>query len=223
MGRSGRFVGLACARRRDVVAHRTSVSPSSPRKRCNNCPGVARHGSSSTRPRPALAGGAGYRPRRRISEICQACLKIIVALLLIGLLQRLLGELVDLRVAIAADVIASAVALLVAATDDVLENVVALERGRRPTEQVERGIISACCGDAGEELRFGLGKKVDLHADARQHADDRLADRLVIDVAVVRAIHLHLEAFRIAGFGEQFLRGFGIEGDALEVLRIRIE
>src|SRR5687768_17921042 len=41
-----------------------------------------------------------------------------------------------------------------------------------------------------------LGVEIDLDADAREHRGDGLADRLVIDVAIVRAVHLDLEAVR---------------------------
>jgi hypothetical protein len=55
-------------------------------------------------------------------------------------------------------------------------------------------------------------------ADASQHADDRLTDRGVVDVAVVRAIHGHLEAVGVAGFRQELLGAIGIDLRPCEVL-----
>ena len=145
----------------------------------------------------------------------------LVALLFVRLLQGLARQRVDLRIAIVADIVAAPVGLRVAAAHDVLEDVEALERRWRPAQEIERRIEAARRRDGCEEFRFRLGVEVDLDPDAREHADHRLADLLVVDIAVVRAIHLHFEAVRIAGLGEQFLRGGGVEGKAMEVLRQR--
>ena len=64
--------------------------------------------------------------------------------------------------------------------------------------------------ELGEELALGLGQKIYLHADPREHARDDLTNLLVIDITVVRAIELDIEALRIAGFRKQCLRRFGI-------------
>src|SRR5580700_2174589 len=125
-GRSGPFVGLACAAamRRRIARASVHLHPGKDVIiiRALHDVRLLRH-----------APGQGLLVQRDIGHVVEqgdlpGLLEDVVALLLIGLLQRLLGELVDLRIAIIADVIASAVALLVAAADDVLEDVVALER-----------------------------------------------------------------------------------------------
>ena len=96
-----------------------------------------------------------------------------------------------------------------------------VERAGRPAEQIERGLVAAGLQHLGEILRLGLRQQVDLDADAGQHADHRLADRGVVDVAVVRAIHRDFEAVGIAGFGQQLLGAVGIEFRPGEILRQR--
>jgi hypothetical protein len=64
--------------------------------------------------------------------------------------------------------------------------------------------------------RFDFG----LNADAREHLRDRLADLVVVDVAVVRTVQGQPEAIRIAGLREQLAGALGIEGFGLERGRI---
>src|SRR5712691_9134249 len=61
----------------------------------------------------------------------------VVALFGIDLAEDLAGEVFDLGIAIAAEIELPAVAILVAAADDVVEHVQRIERARRPAEQVE--------------------------------------------------------------------------------------
>ena len=55
--------------------------------------------------------------------------------------------------------------------------------------------------------------------DAGEHADNRLADRLVIHVAIVRAIHADFEAVRIACVRQQLLGAVRIVFRTHEILR----
>ena len=60
------------------------------------------------------------------------------------------------------------------------------------------------------KLANGIAFSFTRDAGLGPHADQRLADLLVVDVAVVRAVERELEAVRIAGLGEQLLRAAGI-------------
>ena len=62
---------------------------------------------------------------------------------------------------------------------------------------------------------LGLRQQLDLDPDARPHGHDGLAYALVVDVAVVGAIHADLETVRIAGLDDQLFRRFGIVGKPL--------
>ena len=85
-----------------------------------------------------------------------------------------------------------------------------IRRGRGPAEQEERSLEAAGLEHFCEILRLRLRQQVHLDADARQHADDGLADQGVVDVAVVRAIHRHFEAVGIAGLRQQLLGTLGV-------------
>src|SRR3546814_2600795 len=60
----------------------------------------------------------------------------------------------------------------------------------------------------------------DLHPDAGEHRGHRLADALVVHVAIVRAVQGHREALGVAGLGKQRLGLLGIVGQTLVQLRI---
>jgi hypothetical protein len=151
-------------------------------------------------------------------EDVEALLDQGVALGLVGLALDLVGDLVDLRIAVAREVPAAAARLVAGlpAADDLVEDIVAVQRGRGPAEQVERGVVVRR-QDLGEVLGLRLGVEVHLDVDARQHRDHRLADRLVVDVAVVRAIHGQREPVRVAGLGHQLLGLLEVGGRALEL------
>src|SRR5262245_24445228 len=141
----------------------------------------------------------------------------VVALLGIGLHQDLLVERVDLGIAISAEIEGSTFAVGVATTDDVLDHIPAVERARRPAEQAKGAVVFARGEDFLEVLGLRLGVELHLDLDAREHLRDGLTDRLVVDVAVVGAVHLHLEAVRIARFPHQLLGGGHVVGPALEL------
>ena len=98
----------------------------------------------------------------------------------------------------------------------VVEHVPGIEAARRPAQQVEAD-VELRRQHLAEVFRLRLGVQVHLDADLGEHADHRQADRLVVDVAVVRAIHADLEAVRIAGLGQQLLRLVRVQREALEV------
>ena len=76
-----------------------------------------------------------------------------------------------------------------------------------PTQHVEVGLKVV---DQREVLRLGFGIQVHRHADLRQHPDSRLTDRLIVDIAVVRAIQLDREAVAVTCFFHQRLGCFDI-------------
>src|SRR5262245_54248495 len=147
----------------------------------------------------------------------------LVALLGVGLDEDQLVELRYPRIAPTAQVESGAFAVGVAAADDVLEDVPAVERSRRPAEKTEGAIVLARCQDLLKILCLRLGVELHLDVDARKHLRHRLADPLVVDVAIVRAIHDHLEAVGVAGFRQQLLSRGHIVGVALELGRAGIK
>jgi hypothetical protein len=84
-----------------------------------------------------------------------------------------------------------------------VEDILAVEGRHAPAEQVEVGLPVL---DQREVQRPRLRHQVHVDPDPAQHADQRLADRLVVDVAVVRAVQVDREAVGIAGLGHQRLR-----------------
>jgi hypothetical protein len=66
--------------------------------------------------------------------------------------------------------------------------------------------------DLVEVQRFRLGVERDVDADPLQHRHDRRADRLVVDVTVVRAVQGDREAFGVPGVLEQLFRLLRIVG-----------
>src|SRR6202043_1628440 len=98
----------------------------------------------------------------------------------VGLAQDFSGEGLYLLSAVATEIELSAVALLVAAADDIVEHVPPVERAGRPAEQIERRVVASRCQYLGEIFGLGLSQQVDLDADARQHRGDGLTDRLVV-------------------------------------------
>src|SRR5436190_2911768 len=147
----------------------------------------------------------------------------LVTLLGVRIHQDQLVELGDPGIAVAAEVEGAAFAVGIPAADDVLDHVPAIERARRPAQQIERGVVLV--GRAGflEVLRLRHGVELHLDVDAGEHLRHGLTDALVVDVAVVRAIHRDLEAAGIAGIGQQLLRGGDVIGVALELGRTRVE
>src|SRR5208282_1874961 len=77
------------------------------------------------------------------------------------------------------------------------------------------------CVDFGEVFSLCLGKQIYLDANAREHGDDRLADRLVIDIAVVWTVEPDLEPIGIAGFGDQLLGAGRVIGISFVERRIK--
>ncbi len=88
-----------------------------------------------------------------------------------------------------------------------LERIERVEGRHAPAEHVGAGVVLEDLRDVG-----GEGDRVELDAQARlgPHADQRLADFLVVDVAVVRAVEGELEAVRVTGLGDQLPRRGGI-------------
>ena len=84
----------------------------------------------------------------------------------------------------------------------------------RPAQHVEIGVVGGG-GDLAEELGLGLRRQVDLDADLGEHGGDGGADRLVVLIAVVRAVHAEGEAVGVAGLGHQGLGLFQVELRAL--------
>ena len=82
----------------------------------------------------------------------------------------------------------------------------AVEGGGGPADEVEARVVAVLGEHLAEVLRLGLREQGDLHPDLGEHRSDGLADPLVVDVAVVGAVHGELEAVRIAGLGQQLLR-----------------
>ena len=93
--------------------------------------------------------------------------------------------------------------------DEEVEDVVRVEGRNTPAEHVELGGLVL---DQREMLRLRLGVEIHLHADLAEHADSRLADRLVIDVAVVRAVQRDREAVTVTRLGHQRLCGGHVIG-----------
>jgi hypothetical protein len=62
-----------------------------------------------------------------------------------------------------------------------------------------------------------LRVEVDADVDPREHLHDREADLFVVDVAVVRAVHVNVEAVLIAGVTQQLARALGIMARPLDV------
>src|SRR5204863_1262978 len=122
----------------------------------------------------------------------------LVTLLGVRLHQDQLVELGDPGIAVAAEVEGTAFAVGIPAADDVLDHVPAIERPRRPAQQIERGVVLVCRAGFLEVLRLRHGVELHLDVDAGEHLRHGLTDTLVVDVAVVRAIHRDLEAAGIA-------------------------
>ena len=76
-----------------------------------------------------------------------------------------------------------------------------------PAQQVE---IRVEVGDQREVLRPRRGREVHGDPDLRQHADGGLADRLVVDVAVIGAVELHGEAVAVARLLHQGAGGLDV-------------
>ncbi len=143
-----------------------------------------------------------------------------IALGHIGFDQHLIGNFIHLLVAVAAEIGFTARGFrIVAAAHDVVENVVGVKRAGSPAQQIERCLETTGFQYLGEILRLGLRQQINLDADTGQHADDRLADRGIIDVAVVGAIHRDFETVGIAGFRQKLFGPFRIELRSGEILR----
>lgn len=143
----------------------------------------------------------------------------LVAPGLVHLRADLRRQLVHLRVGVAAEV--PGADLRGGRVEQVVENVVAVIGRGGPGVQVEAGVARQ---HLLEEQRPGLGLQVHLDVDARQHRGHGLADRLVVDVAVVGAVHRQLEAVLVAGLLHQRLGLVDIEGQALvEALVIAVD
>src|SRR6476620_8347463 len=128
----------------------------------------------------------------------------LVALTLVVLDKDLVGQLIMLLIAVIAEIGFAARRLrVIAAAFDIEQDVVAVEGPGSPSEKIERRLVIAGFQNLGEVLRLGLSHQVDLDTHAGEHPDNRLADRLVIHVAIVRAIHSDFEAVRIACFRQQ--------------------
>jgi hypothetical protein len=117
----------------------------------------------------------------------------------IALAERHGGQPVDLAVAVAAEIEPCAIAFVVPASGDIVEYVPGIERRRRPPEQIERAVLAAAGQHLLEEKRLGLRVQADANVDPREHLHDREADLLVVDIAVVRAVHHNVEAVLITG------------------------
>jgi hypothetical protein len=85
-----------------------------------------------------------------------------------------------------------------------------------PAQHVE---IRLQVGDQREVLRPRQGREVRGDPDLGQHADGGLADRLVVDVAVVGAVELDREPVAIAGLRHQGARGLDVIGGVCVHLR----
>ena len=83
---------------------------------------------------------------------------------------------------------------------------------RRPAEHVEAGVAAQDLRKVGS---LGLCNEVDLDADLRQAGRHALADLAVVHVTVVRAVHRHFEALRIASIGQQLLGCLDVERQTL--------
>ena len=91
-------------------------------------------------------------------------------------------------------------------------------RSWSPAEQIERRLVTAGLQYLGEILLLGLRHQVYLDADTGQHADDRLADRGIVDIAVVGAIHANFKTVGVSGFRQKLLGAVGIEFRPSEIL-----
>ena len=90
-----------------------------------------------------------------------------------------------------------------------------------PTEHVEVGPPLPQLRDV---LAHRRDREIDGDADLGQHAGDRAADRLVVEVAVLRAVEPHLETVRVAGLGQQGLGRVRVVGQArVELRRVAID
>ena len=107
---------------------------------------------------------------------------------------------VHARVGIAA-VVPDAVALrAVARGQQRLEGIERIQRRHAPAQQVDAGVVAL---DLREEGRQRLRLHAGPHADPRPHRRNRLADLLIVHIAVVRAVERDAEAARVAGFRQQ--------------------
>ena len=164
------------------------------------------------RERDVLAHAPGQRllVQRQVADVgvvdVEGLLDQRVALRLVGLRLDRLCHLVELGVAVGAQVELAGPGVRRARGERV-QRVVGVVRGGGPAEHVEARVAPQ---DLREIGAFGLGLQIDLDADARQVRADRLADVGVVHIAVVRAVHRHLEALRIARFGHQFFGAFHV-------------
>ena len=143
-----------------------------------------------------------------------------IALGRIGFQENLVGKIVELLVAIAGEIGFAAVGILgiVPAAHDVVQHVMGVERIGGPAQHEQRGLVAAGLQHLGKIQRLRLCQQVHLDVDTGEHADDRLADRSVIDVAIVGAVHCHFETVGVAGVRQELLGAVGIELRPGEVL-----
>src|SRR5690606_2563998 len=120
----------------------------------------------------------------------------VVALFEIGLNEDLLVQLINLGVAVAPVIELRSIAVGVAAAGEIGNDIPAVERAWGPAQEVERRVILRRRPRLLEVFGLRLSQEVHLHVYPSEHGDDGLADRLVVDVAIIGAINRDLETVR---------------------------
>ena len=123
-------------------------------------------------------------------------------------------QIIQTRAGIAA--IVEHAARTIAGAGQVEQRVMRIRSGRSPTQQIEAGIVARRI-HLGEEARTSLRVQRDAHIDSRQHGDNGGADRLIIHIAVIRAIQRHAKAIWIACFRQQPARFVQVNARALVI------
>ena len=111
-----------------------------------------------------------------------------------------LDHFIHARVGIA-PVIPDAIALrAIAGRDQGLEGIKRIQSRHAPAQQIDGSIIAL---DLGKERRQRHGIQLCPHTNPRPHGHNRLANLLIIDVAIIRAIQRDFKAIGEAGFRQQ--------------------
>ena len=97
-------------------------------------------------------------------------------------------------------VIPDAIALCaIAGRDQGLEGIQRIQGRHAPAQQIDGSVIAL---DLGEERRQRHGIQLCPHTNPRPHGHNRLANLLIIDVAIIRAIQCDFKAIREARFSQ---------------------
>ena len=134
--------------------------------------------------------------------------------------ERVVDQLVDLRVRVAAAVRRAHALVAVEGREQRLERRGGFAGARAPAHQDEaelRPLVGRAGGGVAEEHALRHRHHLRVDADARQHLPDRLGDLGVVRIAVVGRMDRHAEAVRHAGLGEQLLRAVRVVGHGLEL------